>query len=60
MCVCVCLQAWLKVQDEDWVPRTYLELEALPCLLILSGADPLGESLPRYTHTHLHTHTHTH
>ncbi|XP_046887358.1 LOW QUALITY PROTEIN: protein GREB1 [Hypomesus transpacificus] len=41
------IRAWLKVQDEDWVPRTYLELEALPCLLILSGADPLGESLPR-------------
>uniref|UniRef100_A0A8K9XPD5 Growth regulating estrogen receptor binding 1 n=1 Tax=Oncorhynchus mykiss TaxID=8022 RepID=A0A8K9XPD5_ONCMY len=33
--------------ETDWVPRTYLELEALPCILILSGADPLGESLPR-------------
>ncbi|XP_071400513.1 protein GREB1 [Centroberyx affinis] len=41
------LKRWLKVQDADWVPRTYLELEALPCILILSGAEPLGESLPR-------------
>lgn len=47
----MCLtQTWLKVQDADWVPRTYLELEALPCILILSGAEPLGESLPRYIH----------
>uniref|UniRef100_A0AAQ4QJT3 Growth regulating estrogen receptor binding 1 n=1 Tax=Gasterosteus aculeatus aculeatus TaxID=481459 RepID=A0AAQ4QJT3_GASAC len=44
--VCV-LQTWLKIQDADWVPQTYLELEALPCILILSGAEPLGESLPR-------------
>uniref|UniRef100_A0A673ZIW3 Growth regulating estrogen receptor binding 1 n=1 Tax=Salmo trutta TaxID=8032 RepID=A0A673ZIW3_SALTR len=35
---------WQKIY---WVPRTYLELEALPCILILSGANPLGESLPR-------------
>ncbi|XP_078016797.1 protein GREB1 isoform X2 [Epinephelus lanceolatus] len=41
------LKTWLKIQDADWVPRTYLELEALPCILILSGAEPLGESLPR-------------
>uniref|UniRef100_A0A8C7L2E9 Growth regulating estrogen receptor binding 1 n=1 Tax=Oncorhynchus kisutch TaxID=8019 RepID=A0A8C7L2E9_ONCKI len=41
------IKAWLKIQETDWVPRTYLELEALPCILILSGADPLGESLPR-------------
>ncbi|KAG9344788.1 hypothetical protein JZ751_010475 [Albula glossodonta] len=26
------LKAWLKIQDSDWVPRTYLELEALPCI----------------------------
>lgn len=43
------MQTWLKIQDSDWVPRTYLELEALPCILILSGAEPLGESLPRYS-----------
>ncbi|XP_045065103.1 protein GREB1 [Coregonus clupeaformis] len=41
------IKAWLKIKETDWVPRTYLELEALPCILILSGADPLGESLPR-------------
>ncbi|XP_029982834.1 protein GREB1 [Sphaeramia orbicularis] len=41
------IKIWLKIQDGDWVPHTYLELEALPCILILSGAEPLGESLPR-------------
>uniref|UniRef100_A0A3B4WAB6 Growth regulating estrogen receptor binding 1 n=1 Tax=Seriola lalandi dorsalis TaxID=1841481 RepID=A0A3B4WAB6_SERLL len=41
------IKTWLKIQDSDWVPCTYLELEALPCILILSGAEPLGESLPR-------------
>lgn len=46
--LCV-MQTWLKIRDDDWVPHTYLELEALPCILILSGAEPLGESLPRYT-----------
>uniref|UniRef100_A0A671QVG4 Protein GREB1-like n=1 Tax=Sinocyclocheilus anshuiensis TaxID=1608454 RepID=A0A671QVG4_9TELE len=41
------LRVWLKILDSDWAPRTYLELEALPCILILTGMDPLGESLPR-------------
>ncbi|XP_034153100.1 protein GREB1 isoform X2 [Esox lucius] len=41
------IKAWLKIHESDWAPRTYLELEALPCILILSGADPLGQSLPR-------------
>ncbi|XP_052009134.1 protein GREB1-like [Xyrauchen texanus] len=41
------LRVWLKVLDPDWAPRTYLELEALPCILILTGMDPFGESLPR-------------
>ncbi|XP_014892841.1 protein GREB1 isoform X3 [Poecilia latipinna] len=41
------IKIWLKIQDAEWVPHTYLELEALPCILILSGAEPLGESLPR-------------
>uniref|UniRef100_A0A8D0D012 Growth regulating estrogen receptor binding 1 n=1 Tax=Sander lucioperca TaxID=283035 RepID=A0A8D0D012_SANLU len=41
------IKTWLKIQDADWVPQTYLELESLPCILILSGAEPLGESLPR-------------
>lgn len=49
--LCV-MQMWLKIQDNDWVPHTYLELEALPCILIFSGAEPLGESLPRYS-THI-------
>lgn len=44
--ICV-LQTWMKIQDAEWVPRTYLELEALPCILILTGTEPLGESLPR-------------
>ncbi|XP_029353746.1 protein GREB1 [Echeneis naucrates] len=41
------IKTWLKIQDSNWVPCSYLELEALPCILILSGAAPLGESLPR-------------
>ncbi|CAL9701674.1 unnamed protein product [Knipowitschia caucasica] len=41
------IKIWLKIEEPEWVPRTYLELEALPCILILSGAEPLGESLPR-------------
>ncbi|XP_075906544.1 protein GREB1 isoform X2 [Nelusetta ayraudi] len=41
------LKIWMKIQDAEWVPRTYLELEALPCILILTGTEPLGESLPR-------------
>nr|XP_023690068.1 protein GREB1 isoform X3 [Paramormyrops kingsleyae] len=41
------LKMWLNIQDSDWVPRTYLELEALPCILIFTGMDPQGESLPR-------------
>ncbi|XP_075057527.1 protein GREB1 isoform X2 [Mixophyes fleayi] len=41
------LKVWQKKEDEDWQPRTYLELEGLPCILIYSGMDPLGESLPR-------------
>ncbi|XP_013880480.1 protein GREB1 isoform X2 [Austrofundulus limnaeus] len=41
------IKIWLKIQDAEWVPRTYLELEALPCILILAGAEPMGESLPR-------------
>ncbi|AWP01787.1 putative protein GREB1 [Scophthalmus maximus] len=41
------IKTWQQIQDSEWIPRTYLELEALPCILILSGAEPLGESLPR-------------
>ncbi|KAM9316407.1 protein GREB1 [Gastrophryne carolinensis] len=41
------LKVWQKIMDEDWLPQTYLELEGLPCILIWSGVEPLGESLPR-------------
>ncbi|KAM9860380.1 protein GREB1 [Aulostomus maculatus] len=41
------IKTWLKIQNDEWIPHTYLELEALPCIVILSGAEPLGESLPR-------------
>ncbi|XP_069829263.1 protein GREB1 isoform X2 [Dendropsophus ebraccatus] len=41
------LKVWQKIEEEDWQPRTYLALEGLPCILICSGMEPLGESLPR-------------
>ncbi|KAE8605101.1 hypothetical protein XENTR_v10014969 [Xenopus tropicalis] len=41
------LRAWQKNEDANWQPHTYLELEGLPCILISTGIDPLGESLPR-------------
>ncbi|XP_019376302.1 PREDICTED: protein GREB1 [Gavialis gangeticus] len=41
------LKIWQKIEDADWRPQTYLELEGLPCILIFSGMDPQGESLPR-------------
>lgn len=41
------IQVWQKIEDVDWKPQTYLELEGLPCILIFSGMDPQGESLPR-------------
>lgn len=40
-------QLWQKIEDAEWRPQTYLELEGLPCILIFSGMDPHGESLPR-------------
>lgn len=43
----LCLQSWQKIEDAEWRPQTYLELEGLPCILIFSGMDPHGESLPR-------------
>ncbi|XP_048453070.1 protein GREB1 [Rhincodon typus] len=42
------LKVWQKIEDPDWAPETYLDLEDLPCILILSGADPYGESFPRF------------
>ncbi|XP_004696096.1 protein GREB1 isoform X1 [Echinops telfairi] len=41
------LKEWQRIDDAEWRPQTYLELEGLPCILILSGIDPHGESLPR-------------
>ncbi|XP_066575361.1 GREB1-like protein isoform X1 [Amia ocellicauda] len=41
------LKAWRGCENEDWVPHTYEELEGLPCIVILTGKDPLGETFPR-------------
>ncbi|XP_069462058.1 protein GREB1 isoform X2 [Ambystoma mexicanum] len=41
------LKVWQKIDDSEWQPQTYLELEGLPCILIFTGLDPQGESLPR-------------
>ncbi|XP_038253189.1 protein GREB1 [Dermochelys coriacea] len=41
------LKIWQKIEDVEWRPQTYLELEGLPCILIFSGMDPQGEALPR-------------
>lgn len=46
--LCVLLQAWRSCQNDDWVPHTYEDLEGLPCIVILTGKDPLGETFPRY------------
>ncbi|XP_069742407.1 protein GREB1 isoform X3 [Narcine bancroftii] len=41
------LKGWQKKEDPNWEPQTYLDLEDLPCILILSGTDHYGESFPR-------------
>uniref|UniRef100_A0A3Q3WKA4 GREB1-like protein n=1 Tax=Mola mola TaxID=94237 RepID=A0A3Q3WKA4_MOLML len=41
------LRAWRGFENEDWVPHTYEDLEGLPCIVILTGKDPLGETFPR-------------
>ncbi|XP_069548353.1 GREB1-like protein isoform X2 [Brachyistius frenatus] len=41
------LKAWRGFENEDWVPHTYEDLEGLPCIIILTGKDPLGETFPR-------------
>nr|XP_015209145.1 PREDICTED: GREB1-like protein isoform X1 [Lepisosteus oculatus] len=41
------LKTWRGCENEDWVPHTYEELEGLPCIVILTGKDPLGETFPR-------------
>uniref|UniRef100_A0A3Q3MQX2 GREB1 like retinoic acid receptor coactivator n=1 Tax=Mastacembelus armatus TaxID=205130 RepID=A0A3Q3MQX2_9TELE len=41
------LRAWRGCENDDWVPHTYEDLEGLPCIVILTGKDPLGETFPR-------------
>uniref|UniRef100_A0A3P8W2V9 GREB1 like retinoic acid receptor coactivator n=1 Tax=Cynoglossus semilaevis TaxID=244447 RepID=A0A3P8W2V9_CYNSE len=41
------LKAWRGCENEDWVPHTYEDLEGLPCIVIMTGKDPLGETFPR-------------
>nr|XP_031546023.1 GREB1-like protein [Vicugna pacos] len=41
------LKTWRGNEAEEWTPRTYQDLEGLPCIVILTGKDPLGESFPR-------------
>ncbi|XP_023576121.1 GREB1-like protein isoform X2 [Octodon degus] len=41
------LKTWRGNELEEWVPRTYQDLEGLPCIVILTGKDPLGETFPR-------------
>lgn len=41
------MTAWRECEQEDWIPITYQDLEGLPCIVILTGKDPLGESFPR-------------
>ncbi|TTB71000.1 GREB1-like protein [Bagarius yarrelli] len=44
---CTQLRAWRQCGPEDWTPVTYEDLEDLPCIVILTGKDPLGETFPR-------------
>ncbi|KAM4029353.1 GREB1-like protein isoform 2-T3 [Anomaloglossus baeobatrachus] len=41
------IKVWRGCNEEDWVPRTFKDLEGLPCILFLAGKDPLGETFPR-------------
>ncbi|XP_073535238.1 GREB1-like protein isoform X2 [Phyllobates terribilis] len=41
------LKVWRGCDEEDWVPKTFKDLEGLPCILFLTGKDPLGETFPR-------------
>ncbi|XP_028925448.1 GREB1-like protein isoform X3 [Ornithorhynchus anatinus] len=41
------LKTWRGNEQEEWLPRTYQDLEGLPCIVILTGKDPLGETFPR-------------
>ncbi|KAM5157430.1 GREB1-like protein [Mantella aurantiaca] len=41
------LKIWSGCEQEEWVPRTFKDLEGLPCIVVLTGKDPLGETFPR-------------
>ncbi|KAM5222301.1 GREB1-like protein isoform 2-T2 [Ctenodactylus gundi] len=41
------LKSWRGNELGEWVPRTYQDLDGLPCVVILTGKDPLGETFPR-------------
>uniref|UniRef100_H0W6M8 GREB1 like retinoic acid receptor coactivator n=1 Tax=Cavia porcellus TaxID=10141 RepID=H0W6M8_CAVPO len=41
------LKTWRGNELDEWTPRTYQDLEGLPCIVILTGKDPLGETFPR-------------
>ncbi|CAL9689191.1 unnamed protein product [Knipowitschia caucasica] len=41
------LRTWRECENEEWAPKTYEDLEGLPCIVILTGKDPLGETFPR-------------
>ncbi|XP_069777805.1 GREB1-like protein isoform X2 [Narcine bancroftii] len=41
------MKGWRGCEQDEWTPLTYLDLEGLPCIVILTGKDPLGESFPR-------------
>ncbi|KAG8518878.1 GREB1-like protein [Galemys pyrenaicus] len=41
------LKTWRGNEPDEWIPRTYQDLEGLPCIVILTGKDPLGETFPR-------------
>ncbi|XP_058133504.1 GREB1-like protein isoform X4 [Dasypus novemcinctus] len=41
------LKTWRGNEQEEWIPRTYQDLDGLPCIVILTGKDPLGETFPR-------------
>lgn len=41
------LRVWRGGESEDWLPLTYEDLEGLPCILVLTGKDTVGETLPK-------------
>ncbi|XP_016097088.1 GREB1-like protein [Sinocyclocheilus grahami] len=44
---CARLRACRGCRNEEWAPHSYEDLEGLPCIVILTGKDPLGETFPR-------------